>query len=125
MCLGELLQVGSDFIADSMFGGVAGIPGFNFLKHADKDANEVLTFYPERAEFHIWDAIVVRWQLADQEVPEISAFLYWYVSKRPESLQEGEAKEQLLRGASHLEIDADDFGSVLRAIERMKALRAS
>jgi hypothetical protein len=55
----------------------------NFFKHAAKDPNEELPFFPETTMFHLSDAARLHWKLKGRLVPEVAAFLAWYWGKHP------------------------------------------
>jgi hypothetical protein len=55
----------------------------NFLKHADRDPNARLPFFPEATKFHLFDAALLATRLTDRMLPEAAAFLGWFMKEFP------------------------------------------
>ncbi len=58
----------------------------NFFKHADRDPERVLEFYPRTTEFLLWDACVLYETLTDHKDPLLAVFLVWFALSNPHIL---------------------------------------
>lgn len=89
----------------------------NFLKHADKDPEGKLPFVPEATKFHLFDAAVISHKLTGRMLPEVAAFLAWFIKEFPHLFDATDAPEltfaiEFLKGQ-----DFDNFDLVLIAID--------
>lgn len=55
----------------------------NFLKHADRDPDDVLEFDPETTAFHIFEAVAIAQGLLKWDARERLAFESWFVNAHP------------------------------------------
>ncbi len=86
----------------------------NFVKHADRDPDESLTFYPEATLYLLFDACILHSLLTGYYLPETHGYIIWFSVKNPELLLEGSFKELFtllhsevathLKGADHPEV---------------------
>lgn len=64
----------------------------NFFKHADRDPEGVLEFYPEATPFYIADAAFLFDQLSGTKMPACQAFNVWFFLNYPDVLVESPVK---------------------------------
>ncbi len=88
----------------------------NFFKHADRDANETLTFYPDLTKWLIFEAIQVHLTVASCYLPETFVFLTWVDLRHPDILLEGPLKAFFTSDLAK-DIDTDDYGVLLMVID--------
>lgn len=58
----------------------------NFLKHADKDPDDVLEYHPEVVEYYILFACNSYLELTGETTPEIRGFMIWFSLVHPDIL---------------------------------------
>jgi hypothetical protein len=86
----------------------------NFVKHADRDPEKALTFYPEATVYLLLDACILHSLLTGYHLPETHGFIFWFNTWKPDLLLEGPFKEFFttlhfevsthLKGADHPEV---------------------
>ncbi len=59
----------------------------NFVKHADKDSEGVLTFYPAVNEYFLLDSCELYQILTGEKVPHFIIFRAWFNSRHPHVLK--------------------------------------
>ena len=67
----------------------------NFFKHADRDSDAVLTFFPAATPFYLIDAVVLYEQLSKTSPPACRAYRAWFSVNYPDLLEDGEYKQQV------------------------------
>jgi hypothetical protein len=88
----------------------------NFFKHADRDPEDVLDFFPNATPFLIFEAVLMHNELTKAYVPETLVFAAWFNLKHPNVLLEGPMKT-VIQGALAQGLDPDDFGVLRAALE--------
>ena len=88
----------------------------NFLKHAGRDPDGVLDFYPDATRFHLFDAAQMYCQLDPGGHREAAGFLCWYCMKYPHILNDGPIKELVERWTPKVGA-LTDFKLILAAID--------
>lgn len=58
----------------------------NFLKHADRDPDANLEFFPDATKFYLLDATRLLLSLTRRDVPETAALVGFFVAKYPDGL---------------------------------------
>lgn len=67
----------------------------NYFKHADRDSNKLLKFYPDSTEFEIWDACMVYQRLTKETLPIFYLYQLWFSIKNAPILLNEELKKIL------------------------------
>lgn len=80
----------------------------NFFKHADRDAEEVLDFYPCSTAWLLFEAVLIHVVITKAYLPETLVFISWINLKYPDILLEGPVKT-IIQGALREGLDPDDF----------------
>jgi hypothetical protein len=65
----------------------------NFFKHADKDPDATLEFFPASTPFYLMDAVVLYRQLNGSSPPAAKAFEVWFSLNYPHVLADGVQKD--------------------------------
>lgn len=91
----------------------------NFFKHADRDPDVVLKFYPETTRFHLFDAALMCHELDPGGCPEASVFIAWMSQKYSGILADGPIREFLKEWPASVQ-RLDDFESILAVIDASK-----
>jgi hypothetical protein len=68
----------------------------NFFKHADRDPEAVLEFYPAATPLYLADAAALYGKLGGPEFPALQVFHVWFMLNYPDVLQDGVIKEKAL-----------------------------
>jgi hypothetical protein len=68
----------------------------NFFKHADRDPDAVLEFYPASTPFYIIDAAVMYRMIAGQATPAVKSYEVWFALNYPDVLVDGAYKDNVL-----------------------------
>ncbi len=93
----------------------------NFLKHADRDPDGVLDFYPEATQYYLFDATRMYILLDPVGSPEALMFLCWFSVKHPYLLKRNGAKTELEQEFEQALAkgfaDVDDFETILEALD--------
>jgi hypothetical protein len=99
----------------------------NFFKHADRDANETITFNPGSSEVFLWDACRLYQLLTTERTKDMFIYTMWFSISHPFIIQKPTDKEFLLdaardydtgnRGAFYL--DVSHSFDVLRSQNRI------
>ncbi len=71
----------------------------NFLKHADRDPEAILTFRPFQTDYLLLDACWKYHELAGEQVPLFSVFIFWVVLNNPKEFALPEQLESIRRVA--------------------------
>ena len=72
----------------------------NFFKHADRDPNGVLVFYPDSTPFYIIDAVLLHQKLTGTTMPACNAFHVWFSLNYPDVLFDGPFKDYVQNSVS-------------------------
>jgi hypothetical protein len=72
----------------------------NFFKHADRDPDEILDFFPEATPFYIVDAVVLYEHVSGSSTHACKAFHVWFSLNYPDVLIDGEYKKYIERVVS-------------------------
>jgi hypothetical protein len=94
---------------------------FNFLKHADRDADRVLEFKPAVTPFFIMDSVQIYEQITGTRPTEFNIFLLWFGLKFPHLVEQGPLKLIIDQGRQ-AGMDPNDFDAV---VELLQAARSS
>ena len=65
----------------------------NFFKHADKDPENTIKFFPHIVPFYLLDAVLIYNQLTGVQFPELTTLYGWFSIKFPDILDEGKMKD--------------------------------
>jgi hypothetical protein len=88
---------------------------WNFSKHADRDPESTLVFYPGLTPHLILEAVEVHRTLSLDTLPELLVFGIWFNLRHPDVLLPGPLKD-LFTGELVEGIDPEDFGMQLLSI---------
>lgn len=80
----------------------------NFLKHADKDPQQVLDFNPEATEILLLDAVITYEIFTGKVVPLLSTFKLWMFLNRPEFMEK-EVMDKVLKQNPSIAADTTLF----------------
>lgn len=94
----------------------------NFFKHADRDADGKLTFYPKFTECLLVDACEKYGELTGERVPEFLAFTLWFISQAPEQFDIPEGWEAFAEDAKKLHLANDRKGFYKRLLDHLAEL---
>ncbi len=72
----------------------------NFFKHADRDPDEVLAFYPKISEYWLLAAVHLHLTLTGERIPTFHAFHLWFFMTNPGLLKDDST--EILRIAMEL-----------------------
>ncbi len=76
----------------------------NFLKHADRDHDNSLDFYPDQSELLMFDACLAYWKLTGEEPPLFKLYRYWYMANNQDFFILSEEYANLLARAAEMDI---------------------
>jgi hypothetical protein len=65
----------------------------NFFKHADRDPDGVLEFYPDSTPFYVIDAVLLHQKLSGTTMPACKAFHVWFSLNYPDVLVDAPYKD--------------------------------
>ena len=65
----------------------------NYFKHADKDHDKELEFYPETTEFLLWENCMKVIEIKGNTIPLVSAFTMWFGARHHENIMSEESKK--------------------------------
>jgi hypothetical protein len=88
----------------------------NFFKHANRDAEGVLDFFPATTPFLIFEAVLMHNTLTKRYTPETLVFASWFNLKYPNLVLDGPIKT-VIQEALTQGLDPDDFNLVRAALE--------
>lgn len=88
----------------------------NFFKHANRDADTLLKFYPEETEWFIWDVCGMYLNLTNDNTPLIKVFNVWFNSKHPDIFDDPKFVELLKSKIIELKIDYKDRSQFLNLL---------
>lgn len=78
---------------------------YNFMKHARKDPEETIEFFPASNEYAIWDAIDMYHKLTSEVSGLMMSYRAWFYTKNADILIIDEQKRQFLRVAENINLD--------------------
>lgn len=89
----------------------------NFLKHADRDSDGKLPFFPEITKFHLLDACFLVCTLTHRVLPEVTGFLGWFLTQFPHLFDSPHfaATIEMAKGLKGF----SEFDAVLTEIDRL------
>lgn len=67
----------------------------NFFKHAEKDTNALLVFYPASTQFILWDACRMLNAISEKNNPFTQIFFMWFYRQNLAILKDGVLKETI------------------------------
>jgi hypothetical protein len=83
----------------------------NFFKHADRDADAILTFRPQCTQFFLYDAIQLYRTVTGDLFYEAQVYLTWFSLTYPEFILDPGFRN-MLEAARQQGVDGSDFGFV-------------
>lgn len=93
----------------------------NFFKHADKDPDGILKFYPESTMYHIYEGVVMHNTLTKGFSPETHVFANWFALKHPYLIsEEGKYKSTIMENLAK-GLNVNDYEIMLGAIRKLKS----
>lgn len=78
---------------------------YNFFKHAHRDPNKLLKFFPESSEFIIWDSINIYQSLTKEITGLMMAFRLWFFLKNHGILLKTEEQEYFKEAGTQIDIN--------------------
>lgn len=92
----------------------------NFFKHADRDADAKLEFFPDATKFYLLDATRLLLSLTGRHLPETAALVGFFVVQYPGWFNFDDMPE--LQGIKELvpKLDANNFEAILFCLDRLK-----
>ena len=94
----------------------------NFFKHADRDSDAELTFYPKFTECLLVDACKKYGELTGARVPEFLVFTLWFMCQAPEEYDIPQGWESFANEAKELHSKGDRRGFYKRLIVHLSEL---
>ena len=91
----------------------------NFFKHADRDPEAVLDFYPEFTKFLLFDAVEMYLTLKKPLFLEGFVFRAWIYVNYPQFFIDQNLQRQFEDFARQLGTQASDFGKALETVESL------
>lgn len=73
----------------------------NYFKHADRDHEDTLDFYPEQSEFFILESCYVYARLAGEFPPILKLFPLWFIAHRPHAFNFTEEERNAIDPGAH------------------------
>ncbi len=95
----------------------------NFFKHADRDADAKLRFYPTFTECLLVDACRTYDELTGERVPEFLVFTLWFISQAPGEFDIPREWESFADDAKELHAKGDRKGFLDRFMTHLSYLR--
>lgn len=94
---------------------------YNFFKHANKDKNKLLKFYPASSEFVIWDSVNLYQNITKEITGLMMAFRLWFWTKNKDLLLKSEDQEVFNKLGT--DIDINNRTLFLKAAEQYENFR--
>lgn len=93
----------------------------NFMKHADRDADKVLEFYPEASEYALWECIDLYYQLTTEVTGLMQAYRIFFYTKNADILFKPE--DNVMFNELRKDIDLNNKSLLLKLAEELENKR--